>query len=107
MIPSTQHCTIGNHQPIPQPKPVHSPDICPSPDDPPENVDQSHLSESTRTTTNLNETCSFDTSCDHLLHIWIFLAFHLNYKTPQVLKVLKLDLFLVLRNLWKETSFHQ
>ena len=28
-----------------------------------------HLSESTSTTTNLNETCSLDTSCDHLLHL--------------------------------------
>ena len=27
VIPSTQHSTIGNHQPIPQPKPIHSPDI--------------------------------------------------------------------------------
>ena len=39
--------------------------------------------------------------------IWILPAFHLNYKTPQVLKVLKLDLFLILKNLWKATSFHQ
>ena len=69
VIPSTQHSTIGNHQPIPQPKPVHSPDIGPSPDDPPQDVDKSHLSESTSTTTNLNESCSLDTSCDHLLHL--------------------------------------
>ena len=55
--------------PIPQPKPVHSPDICPSPDDPPQDVDKSHLSNSTSTTTNLNETCSLDSSCDHLLHL--------------------------------------
>ena len=45
VIPSTQHSTIGNHQPIPQPKPVHFPDICPSPDDPPLDVDKSHLSD--------------------------------------------------------------
>ena len=56
MIPFTQHSIIGNHQHIPQPKPVHSPDM-------------SHLSESTSTTTNLNETCSLDISCDHLLHL--------------------------------------
>ena len=54
--------------PIPQPKPVHFPDICPSPDDPPQDMDKSHLSEST-TTTNWNETCSLDTSCHHLLHL--------------------------------------
>ena len=69
MIPSTQHSTIGNHQLIPQPKPVHSPDICHSPDDPPQDVDKSHLSESTSASTNLNETCSLDTLCDHLLHL--------------------------------------
>ena len=48
---------------------VHSPDISPSFDDPPQDVDKSHLSDSTSTTTNLNETCSLDTSCDHLLHL--------------------------------------
>ena len=32
-------------------------------------MDKSHLSESTSTTTNLNETCSLDTSCDYLLHL--------------------------------------
>ena len=55
--------------PNPQSQPVHSPDICPSPDDPPQDMDKSHLSDSTSTTTNLNETCSLDTSCDHLLHL--------------------------------------
>ena len=38
------------------------------PDDPPQDVDKTHLSVSTSTTTNLNETHSFDTSCDPLLH---------------------------------------
>ena len=42
---------------------------CPSLDDPPQDVDKSRLSESTSTTTNLNETCSLDTSCDRLLHL--------------------------------------
>ena len=32
-------------------------------------MDKSHLSDSTSTTTNLNDTCSLDTSCDHLLHL--------------------------------------
>ena len=72
------HSTICNPEPepsfvldtpIPQSQPVHSPDICPSTDDPPQVVDKSHLSDSTSTTTNLNETCSLDTSCDHLLHL--------------------------------------
>ena len=39
------------------------------PDDPPQDVDKPHLSVSTSTTTNLNETCSLDASCDHLLHL--------------------------------------
>ena len=38
-------------------------------DDPCHNVDKSHLSDSTSTTTNLNETCLLDTLCDHLLHL--------------------------------------
>ena len=72
------HSTICNPEPKPtfvldttnpQSQPVHSPDICPSPDDPPQDVDKSDLSESTSTTTNLNETFSLDTSCDHLLHL--------------------------------------
>ena len=32
-------------------------------------MDESHLSDSTSTTTNLNETFSLDTSCDNLLHL--------------------------------------
>ena len=55
--------------PNPQSQPVHSADICPSPDDPPQDVDKSHFSDSTGTTTNLNETCLLDTACDHLLHL--------------------------------------
>ena len=61
VIPSTQHSTIGNHQAIPKPKPVHSPDICPSPEKPSQDVDKSHLSDSTSTTHSSNETCSLDT----------------------------------------------
>ena len=38
-------------------------------DDPPQDVDTSHLSDPTSNTTNLNETCPLDTSCDHLLHL--------------------------------------
>ena len=38
-------------------------------DDPPQNVDISHLSDPTSTTTNLDETCPLDTSCGHLLHL--------------------------------------
>ena len=69
VIPSTQHSTIGNHQLIPKPEPVHSPDICPSPEKPSQDEDKSHLSDSTSTTHSLNETCSLDTSGDHLLHL--------------------------------------
>ena len=72
------HSTIGNPEakptfvldtPNPQSQSVHTPDICPSPNDPPQDVDKSHLSEYTSATTNLNERCSLDTSCDHLLHL--------------------------------------
>ena len=38
-------------------------------DDPPQDVDKCHLSKSAGTTTNLNETCSLGTSCDHLLNL--------------------------------------
>ena len=69
LIPSTQHSTTGNHQPIPKPKPVHYPDIYPSPEKPSQDVDKSHLSDSTSTTHSLNETCSLDISGDHLLHL--------------------------------------
>ena len=69
VILSTQHSTIGNHQPIPKPKPVQSPDTCPSPEKQFQDVNKSHLSDSTRTTHSLNETCSLDTSGDHLLHL--------------------------------------
>ena len=53
----------------PQSQPLHSPYICSSPEKPSQYVDKSHLSDSTSTTTNLNETCSWDTSCDNLLHL--------------------------------------
>ena len=69
LIPSLQHSTIGNHQPIPQPKPVHSLDICPSPEKPSQDGDSSHLSVSSSTTHSLNETCVLDTSGDHLFHL--------------------------------------
>ena len=39
------------------------------PDDLPQDVDKSHLCVSTNTTTNLNDICSQDTSCDHLPHL--------------------------------------
>ena len=72
------HSTIYNPEPKPsfvldtpnpQSQPIHSPDICPSPGGPPQDVDKSNLNDSTSTTTILNETCSLDTSCDHLLHL--------------------------------------
>ena len=39
------------------------------PDDPPQDLDKPHLSVSTSTTTNLNVTCTLDTSCDQLLDL--------------------------------------
>ena len=72
------HSTICNPEPKPsfvldttnpQSQPVHSPDICSSPEKSSQDVDESHLSDSTSTTTNLNKAFSLDTSCDHLLHL--------------------------------------
>ena len=72
------HSTICNPEPKPsfvldtpnpQSQPVHSAEICPSPDDAPKDVDKPHLSDSTKNTINLKETCSLDASCDHLLHL--------------------------------------
>ena len=72
------HSTLCNPEPKPSfvsdtpnplSQPVHSADICPSPDDPPQDVVKSHFSDSTGTTTNLNETCLLDMTCDHLLHL--------------------------------------
>ena len=42
---------------------------CIKSDDPPQNVDMSHLSDPTSTTTNLDEIFPLDTSCGHLLHL--------------------------------------
>ena len=39
------------------------------PDDPPQNIDKPHLSASISTITNLDVTCTLDTSCDQLLHL--------------------------------------
>ena len=39
------------------------------PDDPHQNVDKLHLSACSSTITNLDVTCTLDTSCDHLLHL--------------------------------------
>ena len=55
--------------PHPQSQPLQSPDICSSPEKLSQDVDESHLCDSTSTNTNLNETCFLDTSCDHLLHL--------------------------------------
>ena len=72
------HSTICNSEPKPsfvldtphlQSQQLPSPDICSSPQKSSQDVDESHLSDSTSTTTNLNEAFSMDTSCDHLLHL--------------------------------------
>ena len=104
VIPSTQHSTIGRYQGIPQPKPVLSPDFCPSPEKPSQDVDKSHLSDSTSTTHSLNDTCSLDTSGDHLPHL-NSPSLSSELQTPQVLN---LNLFLILRTYfnWILPVFH-
>ena len=66
VVDPNPHSTICNPEPkpsfvldtpYPQSQPVHSPDICFSPQKSSQYVDKSDLSESTSTTTNLNETC--------------------------------------------------
>ena len=73
------------------------------PDEPPQNVATSHLRDPISTTTNLDEACSLDTFC----MTWIHPAFHLNYKTTQVLIVLKLSFFLNQKDNWIIPTFHQ
>ena len=72
VVNPSPHSTICNLEPKPsfvldppnpQSQPVHSPDICSSPENS-QDVDESHLSDSTSPTTNVNETCSLDTSCE-------------------------------------------
>ena len=89
--------------PISQPKQVHSPDIHSSPDDPPQDVDKSLLSDSISTATNLNETCSLDTSRDHLLHLD---SPSLSSKIQDT-KSVEIEFVPDLRNLWKVTNCHQ
>ena len=73
------------------------------PVDPPQNVASSHLRDPISTTTNLDEVCTLDTS----FFTWIHPACHLNYKTTQVLIVLKLSFFLNQKDNWIIPSIHQ
>ena len=107
------HSTICNPEPkpsfvldTPNPKsqPVHPSDISPSPDDPPQDMDESHLSNLTSTTNNLNETCSLDTSCDHLLYLDSPSLSSELQDTSSVTSV-HIEFFLIFRNLWKVSSF--
>ena len=92
------------------------------PEHPPQDVDKSHLSDSTSTTITLNETCHVNTSCDHLLHLdppstvltlslfmilkayfsWILPVSHLSTHPA-----LKLHFFLNLKDIWIIPTFHQ
>ena len=61
-----------------------------------QDVDKFHLSDSTSTTHSSNETCSLDTSGDHLLDLDCP-TLSSELQTPQMLEVLNLNLFLILR----------
>ena len=119
--------------PHPQSQPLHFPDICSSPEKSSQDVDESHLSDSASTTTSLNETCSLDTTCDHLLHLDSpslsseleensiventetesvpdfedLLQLDSTSVSSQDTSSIEIEFFLILRNLWKVTSFHQ
>ena len=73
---------------------------------PPQNMATSHLRDPISTTTNLDEACPLDTSCDHCIHL-IHPSFHLNYKTTQVLIVMKLSFFLNQKDNWIIPTLHQ
>ena len=118
--------------PHPQSQPLHSPYICCSPEKPSQDVEKSHLSDSTSTTTNLNETCFLDTSCDHLLHLdspslsselqdnsiventetesFLILKTYFNWNLPvshlKTHPALKLNVFLNLKDNWTMSTFH-
>ena len=76
------------------------------PDDPPQDVDKPHISDSISTITNLDVTCTLDTSCDQLLHLDPP-SHSSDPQTSQVLKMLKLNLLMSLKKLWKLLSLHQ
>ena len=76
------------------------------PDDQPQNVDISHLSDPTSSTTNLDETYPLDTSCDHLLHL-DSPSLSSELQDNQVLIVLKLIFLLNQRENRIIPTFHQ
>ena len=76
------------------------------PDDPPQDVNKPHLSASISTITNLDVTCTLDTSFDHLLHLDSPSHSSEPQDTSSVESV-KLNLFMSLKNLWKMISLHQ
>ena len=75
--PSKVPTTIQNSGNIPNDTPITVPTILHTsvikngikPDEPPQNVATSHLKDPISTTTNLDETCILDTSCDLLHHL--------------------------------------
>ena len=79
---------------------------CTKSDDPPQNVDISHLSHPTSTTTNFDETYPLDTSCDHLLHFNPPSHSSDPQHIPSVENV-ELNLLMSLKNLWKLIGLHQ
>ena len=98
--------SMSNFTSPPSPAPMRSPihlELAPhkkgiKSDDPPQNVDISYLSDATSSTTNLDEACPLAK---------IHPASHLNYKTIQVLIVLKLNLFLIQKDNRIIPTFHQ
>ena len=66
------------------------------PDDPPQDMNKSHLSDSTSTTITLMNHV-MRTPHVTIYFIWILSAFHLDYKTTHLFEVLDLDQFLILK----------
>ena len=69
-------------------------------DDPPRNMDKPHLSASISTITNFDVTCTLDTPCDLLLHLYP----PSHSSDPQDIssvEMLKLNVLVSLKNLWK------
>ena len=69
-------------------------------------MDKSHLSDSTSTTTNLNETCSLDTSCDHLFHL-DSPSLSSELQDTSSIESVEIEFVPDFEEAWKVASFHQ
>ena len=109
-VPSSIQTSGNNHNgtPITVPTTIQTSVIKKGikPDEPPQNVAISHLKDPISTTTNMDEACLLDTSCDHLLHL-DSPSLSSELQDTQVLIVLKLSFFLNQMDNRIIPTFHQ